>query len=111
MGIKQILLSVVAMCGIVGAGAKPATEVVAHRGYWKAEGSAQNSVASLKKAIEIGARGSECDVYITTDGVVVVHHDPTIDGKRRKHIRGFERLQIIERRSNSDAGRASCDCA
>ena len=32
MGIKQILLSVVAMCGIVGAGAKPATEVVAHRG-------------------------------------------------------------------------------
>ena len=57
MGIKQILLSVVAMCGIVGAGAKPATEVVAHRGYWKAEGSAQNSVASLKKAIEIGARG------------------------------------------------------
>ena len=82
MGIKQILLSVVAMCGIVGAGAKPATEVVAHRGYWKAEGSAQNSVASLKKAIEIGARGSECDVYITTDGVVVVHHDPTIDGKR-----------------------------
>ena len=82
MGIKQILLSVVAMCGIIGAGAKPATEVVAHRGYWKAEGSAQNSVASLKKAIEIGARGSECDVYITTDGVVVVHHDPTIDGKR-----------------------------
>ena len=35
MGIKQILLSVVAMCGIVGAGAKPATEVVAHRaGLW-----------------------------------------------------------------------------
>ena len=103
MGIKQILLSVVAMCGIVGAGAKPATEVVAHRGYWKAEGSAQNSVASLKKAIEIGARGSECDVYITTDG--------RREADRRKHIRGFERLQIIERRSNSDAGRASCDCA
>lgn len=51
-------------------------EVVAHRGYWKTEGSAQNSLASITKACEIGCWGSELDVWITTDGVVVVHHDP-----------------------------------
>ena len=56
--------------------------VVAHRGYWRAEGSAQNSIASFKKAAEIGCWGSEFDVWLTSDGVPVVFHDATIDGIR-----------------------------
>lgn len=65
-------------------GAKPLGEsqVIAHRGHWKPSGSAQNSVASLVKAQELDIYGSEFDVWITTDNVVVLNHDPTINNIR-----------------------------
>ncbi len=56
------------------------TEVVAHRGYWKMAGSAQNSVSSLINANEFGCWGSEFDVWMTRDGEVFVNHDETING-------------------------------
>ena len=56
--------------------------VVAHRGYWKADGSAQNSIASFQKAAEIGCWGSEFDVWLTADGVPVVFHDAIVEGIR-----------------------------
>lgn len=56
--------------------------VVAHRGYWRAEGSAQNSIASFRKAAEIGCWGSEFDVWLTADGVPVVFHDANVNGIR-----------------------------
>ncbi len=52
--------------------------VVAHRGSWKNTDVPQNSVASLKHAIEQGCLGSEFDVHMTADGVPVVNHDHTI---------------------------------
>ncbi len=55
-------------------------KVVAHRGYWDVEGSAQNSIRALELAAEIGCYGSEFDVHITSDGVLVVNHDGTING-------------------------------
>ena len=57
------------------------TKVIAHRGYWKCEGSAQNSIRSLERAAEIGAYGSEFDVHLTADGILVVYHDNEIEGK------------------------------
>lgn len=56
------------------------TQVIAHRGYWNCEGSAQNSIASLRKSAGIGVFGSEFDVVITKDGVLVVNHDDDING-------------------------------
>lgn len=56
------------------------TKVIAHRGYWDCEGSAQNSIFALKKAAEARVYGSEFDVQITGDTVAVVNHDNTIDG-------------------------------
>ena len=53
-------------------------EVIAHRGYW--EGTAQNSRASLKKAVEAGLYGSETDIWITTDGKLMVNHDKALGG-------------------------------
>lgn len=50
-------------------------KVVAHRGHWTAPGSAQNSVRSLVKADSINCFGSEFDVWMTTDDVLVVNHD------------------------------------
>ncbi len=54
--------------------------VVAHRGYWKTDGSAQNSIRAIAKADSVKCFGSEFDVWITADGVVVVNHDPSING-------------------------------
>jgi len=58
------------------------TKVIAHRGFWDTEGSAQNSIAALKKAHETGAYGSEFDVWLTADGVPIVNHDDSIPGFR-----------------------------
>lgn len=52
-----------------------AQQVIAHSGYWKTSGSAQNSLAALYNAHNIGVYGSEFDVHITRDGVVVFHDD------------------------------------
>jgi len=56
------------------------TKVIAHRGYWDCEGSAQNSIAALQKAQELRIYGSEFDVWMTADGVLVVNHDDVIAG-------------------------------
>lgn len=56
--------------------ARNTPKVIAHRGYWKTEGSAQNSVRSLLMAYEAGAYGCEFDVNLTSDGVPVVCHGP-----------------------------------
>ena len=56
------------------------TQVVAHRGYWRTEGSDQNSVASLLKADELGVWGVEFDVWRAADGVLVLNHDGVHDG-------------------------------
>ena len=63
-------------------GSKPLgdAQVIAHRGHWKPSGSAQNSVVALIKAQELDIYGSEFDVWITTDDVVVLNHDATIKG-------------------------------
>ncbi len=54
--------------------------VIAHRGAWKAKDLPQNSLASLKEAIAIGAHGSEFDVHITADDSMVVNHDDDFNG-------------------------------
>lgn len=55
-------------------------KIVAHRGFWRTAGSAQNSLTSLQKSAELGLYGSEFDVWITADGVPVVFHDAVWDG-------------------------------
>lgn len=59
------------------------TKVIAHRGYWKSEGSAQNSLASIEKAGKLGVYGSEFDVFISYDGIPFVNHD---NNYQDKHI-------------------------
>lgn len=56
------------------------TQVIAHRGFWKCEGGAQNSIAALKFAAEAEVYGSEFDVWVTADGVAVLNHDKDING-------------------------------
>lgn len=56
------------------------TQVIAHRGFWKSEGSAQNSIMALEKAAEADLYGTEFDVLMTLDGRMVVNHDNSIGG-------------------------------
>lgn len=60
------------------------TQVIAHRGYWKTDGSAQNSITALNKADSVGCYGSEFDVWLSKDNKLVVNHDPTFN------LRGME---------------------
>jgi len=50
-------------------------KVIAHRGAWKKNGHPQNSIASLRNAIELKVDGSEFDVRITSDDSLVINHD------------------------------------
>ncbi|MCR4921253.1 MAG: hypothetical protein K5945_06035 [Bacteroidaceae bacterium] len=60
----------------------PGCKVIAHRGHWNVAGSAQNSRTSLQKALDLKVYGSETDIWITTDGVMMVNHDATFGGVR-----------------------------
>lgn len=51
------------------------TKVIAHRGFWNTDGSAQNSLTALLKTDSIKAYGSELDIWLSSDGVPVVNHD------------------------------------
>lgn len=55
--------------------------VIAHRGAWKTQNLPENSIASLKEAFRIGCYGSEFDVQMTSDGVLVVNHNADFLGK------------------------------
>lgn len=56
--------------------------IVAHRGFWKCEaaGYMENTIASLKAAQDNGFWGSEFDIHITSDDVVIVNHNADIQG-------------------------------
>ncbi|WP_461079859.1 glycerophosphodiester phosphodiesterase [Spirosoma flavus] len=55
-------------------------QVIAHRGAWKQSNTTENSLTSLNNAVKLGCMGSEFDVHMSSDSVMFVHHDPTIDG-------------------------------
>lgn len=56
------------------------TRIIAHRGFWRTEGSYENTLMSIEKAFYIGADGVEFDVWSTKDEILVVHHDPNHHG-------------------------------
>ena len=75
---KQILL--LAMTILFQAGLFAQTSIIAHRGAWKNTKVPQNSIASLDHAIKEGCWGSEFDVYLTKDDILVVNHDRDFEG-------------------------------
>jgi len=55
-------------------------QVIAHRGAWKKNNLPENSIASLNEAVRLGCYGSEFDVWMTLDNVLVVNHDAEFQG-------------------------------
>ena len=50
--------------------------IIAHRGASRA--FHENTIRAFERAVELGVDGIELDVHATRDGVLVVHHDPTL---------------------------------
>ena len=79
------------------------TRVIAHRGFWKTQGSAQNSITSLLKADSIGCYGSEFDVWLTKDNGLVVSHDGIIQGHKVEEstLKELTGLWLLELKAHS----------
>ena len=75
---RKIILALFLTFTLLTAFAQP--QIVAHRGAWKNTNVPQNSIAALKHAIEQKVWGSEFDVSLTKDDVLIVNHDNTYQG-------------------------------
>ena len=86
MNMKKIakVAAVAAMVALTASCAPQKIAVTAHRGFWNCEeaGYAENSIKSLELAQRNKLWGSEFDVNMTSDKVLLVYHDVEIDGKR-----------------------------
>lgn len=70
------------------------TKIIAHRGYWKAEGACENSIKALEAAAMLGADGTEFDVWVTKDDSVIVNHDATYAGKTISDTKYSELIKV-----------------
>lgn len=75
---KRIIAAAAAILLAGSIAAQP--KIIAHRGYWTAPNSAQNSLASFSKADSIGCFASEMDVWMTADNRFIVNHDRVHQG-------------------------------
>ena len=101
---KSYILLIFAIFPLNFALAQP--QIIAHRGHWNVEGSYENSITALREAQKLQIYGSEFDVWMTCDGVLVINHDGVIEGfkiedtpyEKLKDIRlpNGERLPLLE---------------
>jgi glycerophosphoryl diester phosphodiesterase len=68
--------------------------VVAHRGAWKANNLPENSIASLRHAIDMKASGSEFDVQMTVDDSLVINHDPHYNNLKIEETKYADLIQF-----------------
>ena len=78
---------------------------IAHRGMPRL--ARENTLASFRLALEAGADGIELDVHTTADGVIVVHHDPTLPGGLA--IRELTHAAFHQRAPDAPTLRDVCD--
>src|SRR5436853_3615034 len=57
--------------------------VFAHRGGGRL--APENTIAAFDNGLALGADGLELDVHLSRDGVVIVHHDHTLERTTNLH--------------------------
>ena len=74
--------------------------VIAHRGA--SSKAPENTMAALKKAVELGSTIIEIDVQLTSDAEVILMHDHTLD--RTTNGFGAVEKQSLKKIQDLDAG-------
>lgn len=75
---------------------KAQTQIIAHRGYWQTQPpTTENSIKSLENAQKLKIYGSEFDVRMTKDGVLVINHDEH-HGKMEISEATFKELEMLK---------------
>ena len=107
---KNLILAAAMLLAGGAVAAQP--KVIAHRGYWTAPESAQNSIASFTKADAVGVFGSEIDVWLTADdkeitAIVLPNGEniPTFDAYLKLVASKPDTRLILEMKSLSDYNR------
>jgi glycerophosphoryl diester phosphodiesterase len=106
MGIILVLILFLALL-FTGCGEKRSEQVViiAHRGA--SQVAPENTLAALKKAVELGAEYAEVDVFQTKDGEIVLMHDEKLE--RTTNVKGkiwdFTREELKQLDAGSWFGR------
>jgi glycerophosphoryl diester phosphodiesterase len=85
----------------------PRPLVFAHRGGCAL--GPENTVAAFDRGLEAGADGLELDVHLSVDGVVMVHHDLTLD--RTTSVSGLLAHRTADDLARVDAGHRFADGA
>ncbi len=81
-------------------GNKPGPQVIGHRG---AAGYApENTMASFERGLALGVDAIELDIHPTSDGELVVIHDPTLERTTNGH--GFVSTHTLAQLQQLDAG-------
>ena len=79
------------------------TMVIAHRGCWQQ--APENSLAAVRACIDLGVDMVELDVRRTSDGVLVLMHDETVDrtteGKGSVDSMSFAEIRDLRLRDHS----------
>jgi glycerophosphoryl diester phosphodiesterase len=104
LSISLIISLSITNLGIAKGGVSFANNVVvAHRGAWKQQNLPENSIAALEHAIVLKCAGSEFDVRMTKDDVLIVNHDADYhDLNIEEHDYGvLARFQAFEWRKNA----------
>lgn len=82
------------------------TAIAAHRCYYRK--SPENSLAAIQDALELGIEFLETDTQTTSDGVVILFHDTTVDrmtnGSGLVANMNFGNLSNLNLKNNSNGG-------
>lgn len=90
---KKIILGLAVLSTVV---MQAQTRIIAHRGYFQSEPpTTENSLKSLENAQHLKIYGSEFDVRMTKDGVLVVNHDEH-HGKMEISETDFKELEKLK---------------
>lgn len=90
---KKIILGLAVLSTVV---MKAQTQIIAHRGYWQTQpATTENSLKSLENAQNLKIYGSEFDVRMTKDGVLVINHDEH-HGKMEISETDFKELEALK---------------
>jgi glycerophosphoryl diester phosphodiesterase len=90
---KKYILGLAVLSTVV---MKAQTQIIAHRGFFQAQPpTTENSVKSLENAQKLRIYGSEFDVRMTKDGVLVINHDEH-HGEMEISETSFKELEAVK---------------